>query len=80
MVARRDWGQVRVRPLIEMLSNKNPDLRVLAIYSLEQLGAKEALPQLRALLNDNDHIRFDGLGSVSEAAKSAIAKLEKTPE
>jgi|SRR5580704_1092975 HEAT repeat protein len=65
-----------VDPLIQRLSDKNPDMRVLAVYALEKLRAKEALPHLRVLLDDNEEIHFDGLGTVSEAAKGAIANLE----
>jgi HEAT repeat protein len=68
-----------VPPLIQTLSDKSPDMRVLAIYALEKLRAKEALPQLRLLLSDNERIHFDGLGTVAEAAKGAIAKLDATP-
>src|SRR3984957_2077716 len=58
-----------IPPLIETLDDKNPDMRVLAIYGLEQLDAKEALSKLRTLLADDDNIRFDGGGTVSDAAK-----------
>lgn len=69
-----------IRPLIATLSDNSPDMRVLAIYALEQLDAKEALPQLRALLDDNERIHFDGLGTVAKAATAAIAKLEGMPQ
>jgi hypothetical protein len=68
-----------IPPLIETLGVNSPDMRVLAIYALEKLNAKEALPQLRILLNDNEKIHFDGLGSVGEAAREAIAKLDEKP-
>jgi HEAT repeat protein len=64
-----------VPSLIETLSDHSPDMRVLAIYALEKLGAKQALPQLHLLLNDDEKIHFDGLGTVAEAAREAIAKL-----
>ncbi|MCL5669979.1 MAG: HEAT repeat domain-containing protein [Acidobacteria bacterium] len=63
--------------LIRTLNDQNPDMRVLAIYALEQLDAKQALPEIRALLNDNEKIHFDGLIPVSAAANQAIAKLER---
>jgi HEAT repeat protein len=66
-------------PLIEALGNNNPSIRVLAIYALEKLGAKEALPRLHELLSDNERSTFDGLVSVAEAAKAAIAKFETKP-
>jgi HEAT repeats len=33
-----------IPPLIETLNDKDPEMRALAIYALEKLGAKEALP------------------------------------
>jgi HEAT repeat protein len=67
------------RPLIEMLADKSPSIRVLAIYALEKLNAKEALPDLRALLSDHERANFDKQEAVSEAATAAIAKLESKP-
>ena len=68
-----------IPPIMQMLTDKNPDMRVLAIDALEKLRAKEALPQLRLLLHDDHRIHFDGLGTVAEAAQAAIAKLEGEP-
>ena len=68
--------QAAIPPLIQMLSDQSPDMRVLSIYALEQLGARQALPQLRLLVLDNEKIHFDDLGTVSEAAQSAITKLD----
>jgi HEAT repeat protein len=68
-----------VAPLIETLHDSSPDMRVLSIYALEQMHAKEALPELRLLTQDNANIHFDGLGTVAEAARSAISKLEAIP-
>ncbi len=65
-----------IPPLIEQLGSKDPSLRVLAIYAQERLGAKEALPRFRELLADDARSNFDGLVSVAEAARAAIAKLE----
>jgi HEAT repeat protein len=64
-----------IPPFIEMLGNNSPDMQILAIYALEKLKAKEALPQLRALLDDNERIHFEGLGTVAEAARAAIASF-----
>lgn len=69
-----------IPPLIETLDDSSPDMRVLAIYALEELKAKEALPQIRVLLNDQERIHFDGLGSVADAAKAAIGTLEGVPD
>jgi HEAT repeat protein len=68
-----------IAPLIQTLSDQNPDMRVLAIDALETLKAKEALPQLQRLLADHEKIHFDGLGTVAEAATAAIAKLNAMP-
>ncbi len=68
-----------IPPLIEMLDDKNPDMRALAIYALQTLNAKQALLRIRALVNDDQRIHFDGLGPVSQAAKEAIATLEEPP-
>ena len=66
-----------IPPLIKTLDDPNPDMRVLAVYSLEQLDAKEALPKIRALLGDHETIHFDGLIPVAAAAKEAVTKLER---
>ena len=68
-----------IPPIMLMLTDKNPDMRVLAIDALEKLRAKEALPQLHLLLHDDQRIHFDGLGTVAEAARAAIAKFEALP-
>jgi HEAT repeat protein len=62
-------------PLIDVLDDKNPSMRVLAIYALVTLCAREALPRLRALLDDHEKANFDKQESVAEAAEAAIAKL-----
>lgn len=54
-------------------------MRVSAIQALEKLEAVEALPQLRALLNDQALPRAGDRVTVAETAKSAIAKLQKEP-
>ena len=54
-------------------------MRVLAIYALQKLDAKEALPRMRALLGDHETIHFDGEIPVSDAARKAIDKLERKP-
>jgi HEAT repeat protein len=63
--------------LIEALKSGNSDVRVIAIQSLEQLRATEALPVLRLLLEDNERSHFGSLATVAETAKAAIATLEK---
>lgn len=69
-----------IPPLVVTLSDSSPDMRDLAIEALAQLDAIEALPQIRALLGDNERIHFDGLGTVGDAAKKAVAQLEAPPQ
>jgi HEAT repeat protein len=65
-----------VGPLLEALDD-NPTMRVLVIYALETLDAKEAIPRLMSLLDDERKSRFGAQVSVAEAAKAAIAKLQR---
>jgi HEAT repeat protein len=65
--------------LLQTLDDASPDMRVLAIYALEILKTKAALPRLRLLASDEDTIHFDGLGTVAEAAMKAIAELQGLP-
>jgi hypothetical protein len=62
-------------PLIGALDDMDPSMRVLAIYALETLHAKEAVPRLISLLNDQQRAHFGAQVSVADAAKAAIAKL-----
>ena len=64
-----------IPPLIAALDNDDPSERVLVIYALEALDAKEAVPRLMTLVNDDRKSSFGALVTVSEAAKAAIAKL-----
>jgi hypothetical protein len=64
-----------IAPLIAALDNDDPSNRVPVIYALEALDAKEAIPRLMTLVNDDRKSRFGALVTVSEAAKAAIAKL-----
>ena len=64
-----------IPPLIAALDNDDPSNRVLVIYALEALDAKEAIPRLMTLVNDDRKSRFGALVPVSEAAKGALAKL-----
>jgi hypothetical protein len=42
-----------IAPLIDALDDDSPAMRVLVIYALETLNAKEALPRLRSLRSDH---------------------------
>jgi HEAT repeat protein len=65
-----------IEPLIERLDRDDPSARVLAIFALERLNAREALPVLRELLRDNRRSNFGDLITVGDAAKHAIAVIE----
>ena len=65
-----------VGPLIETLDDDDPSMRVLSIYALETLNAKEALPRLTSLLADQRKSNFGAQVSVAQAAEAAIAKLK----
>ncbi|HEY2433535.1 MAG TPA: hypothetical protein VGI12_12740 [Vicinamibacterales bacterium] len=64
-----------IQPLIAALDREDPSMRVYVIYALEALHAKEAVPRLLKLVNDNRRSRLGSLVTVSEAAKAAIAAL-----
>lgn len=76
-------GQIRDRraigPLIRTLVDRDALVRVSAIQALEALDAKEALPQLRGLLNDQAMPSTGPRVPVGDTAKAAIAKLQKEP-
>jgi HEAT repeat protein len=65
-----------IAPLLGLLSDSNPNMRVLAIDALVNLKATEALPRLRQLMDDHARTNFGKLESVAEAAQGAIAKLQ----
>jgi hypothetical protein len=65
-----------IAPLLDALDDDSPSMRVLAIYALEILHAREALPRLTALLNDQRRANFGAQVSVADAARGAIAKLQ----
>ena len=65
-----------VGPLLDVLDQDDPSMRVLAIDALETLHATDAVPRLRLLLDDHRRSNFWALVSVSDAAKAAIARLQ----
>lgn len=65
-----------IPPLLDVLDRDDPTMRVLAIYALETLNAREALPRLRALLDDHRTTNFGAQVSVADAAEVAILKLK----
>ncbi len=64
-----------VGPLLDALDDGSPSIRVPVIRALETLRAKEALPRLIPLLNDNRKPEGGGV-SVAEAARTAIENLQ----
>jgi hypothetical protein len=65
-----------IAPLIDLLDDDDPSMRVLAIYALEDLRAREALPRLRALLGDERQSTFGNHVTVADAARAAIRAIE----
>ena len=65
-----------IPPLIAALDNDDPSNRVLVIYALDTLHAKDAIPRLLMLVTDDRKSGFGLQVTVSEAAKAAIAKLQ----
>lgn len=68
-----------IGPLMKELEPDDPSARVVAISALEKLNAREALPRLRELLQDNRRANFGGQTTVAEAAKHAIAVISPLP-
>jgi HEAT repeat protein len=68
-----------IGPLVAQTDRDDPSLRVLAIYALEKLKAREALPRLRQLLEDNRRSNFGDRTPVAEAARRAIAVISQLP-
>ncbi len=65
-----------IGPLLDVLDDESPSMRVLAIYALETLNAREALPRLILLLDDHRTSNCGSQVSVADAARAAIAKLQ----
>jgi hypothetical protein len=55
-----------------VLDDRDPSMRVLAIYALETLNAKEALPRLFELATDKQKSNFGGLVSVADAPERRL--------
>jgi HEAT repeat protein len=65
-----------IGPLLDLLDDNNPSTRVLAIYALETLNAREAVPRLIPPLDDHRKSNFGAQVSVADAAGTALAKLK----
>ncbi|MCA1561525.1 MAG: HEAT repeat domain-containing protein [Acidobacteria bacterium] len=74
-------GEIRntraVKPLIEALRNNDALVRISAIQALVKLRAKESLPHIRALLNDQAMPRAGDRVPVAATAKAAVLELEQ---
>jgi HEAT repeat protein len=68
-----------IRPLVAQTGRDNPSLRVLAIGALETLKAREALPALRQLLQDDRRSNFGNQTTVADTARRAIAVISRQP-
>jgi HEAT repeat protein len=68
-----------IGPLIGQMELNDPSVRVLAISALEKLNAREALPKLRELLQDNRRSNFGDGTSVAEVARHAIPVISQLP-
>ncbi len=65
-----------IAPLIDALDDPNPSMRVYTIYALETLHAREAVPRLISLLNEEQRSNSGAQVSVADAARAAIASLK----
>jgi HEAT repeat protein len=66
-----------IQPLIAALKDRDPLMRVSAIQGLEKLKAKEALPALHELLDDQAMPSAGDRVPVAATAKAAIGTLER---
>jgi len=64
-----------IGPLLGRMDVDDPSVRVLAITALETLKAREALPRLGQLQQDDRRANFGDRTTVAEAAKRAIAAI-----
>ncbi len=69
-----------ISPLLAVLGGHDASMRVPAIYALEQLHAREALPRLRELRRGHKRTcSFGELVTVAEAARRAIVTISQLP-
>jgi HEAT repeat protein len=65
-----------IGPLIDALRHHDALVRISAIHALVKLRANEALPHLRAMLNDHALPRAGDQISVADTAKAAIVAID----
>jgi len=63
-------GSASVGPLVSMLSDKDPDIKMRAAKSLGEIGDERALEPLRVLLKDKNP-------DVRDAAGKAIDRINR---
>lgn len=68
-------NRLAVAPLLDALNEDDPSMRVLIIYALDALRAREAIPRLTALLEDRRRSNFGATVTVADAARAALDKL-----
>jgi pimeloyl-ACP methyl ester carboxylesterase len=68
-----------VAPLIRTLADSDALVRISAIQALETLGSREAVPKLKALVNDPALPSAGDRVPVGEVAKAAIHRLMNEP-
>jgi hypothetical protein len=69
-----------VASLLFALDDPNPRTRMYAIQSLQEMRAREAVPRLRAMRNDTVRPNPGLPLTVGDAARAAVADLERRPE
>jgi HEAT repeat protein len=70
-------GPSAIEALINALQNNRTEVRLYSIEALVALGAKQALPQIRQLLDDDAVSHLGKPVSVADAARAAITTLEQ---
>lgn len=61
-----------IAPLIECLSDSDPNVRVAATGALGHLRATEAVPHILGLLQDDEWVIFSALSALSEIGDSSV--------
>jgi hypothetical protein len=71
-------GNPAIGALIQALQHPNADVRIASIYALLHLSARESLPYIRGMLDDDGRSNFNMFVTVSGAANAAIKLMEAT--
>ena len=67
-----------IAPVMKLLNHSDALIRITSIQTLEKLHARDAIPALRKLLDDHALPSAGDQLPVSQAARAAIASLEKS--